>query len=270
MFLLEPGHTQYDLHFRIAGTPVRVHPMFWLFNAILGFSALNDENGIAKFGIWMGSAFFSILLHEMGHILMGRAFGNEGHVVLYAFGGLAMHYRQFRHRWKRILVLFAGPGIQLVLVALMLVGLACMGSERLEAGFNLILALLGIPHDRFIFFGLHPLVEQAIFDLFVINVFWALLNLLPIWPLDGGQISKESLDGLMPGGRGRRMAYGISLVLAGVLAVHIIASANGHRLIPFLPGFGSSGYTAILFAMLAVQSYQMLQEESKRPWREDW
>jgi len=35
MLLLEPGHTPYDLHFRVFGIPVRVHPMFWLVGAIV-------------------------------------------------------------------------------------------------------------------------------------------------------------------------------------------------------------------------------------------
>ena len=38
MILLEPGHTPYDLHFRVFGIPVRVHPMFWLVAAIMGLS----------------------------------------------------------------------------------------------------------------------------------------------------------------------------------------------------------------------------------------
>jgi Zn-dependent protease len=268
MLLLEPGHTAYDLRFRVFGIPVRVHPMFWLFTAILGFSALNEENGTAKFAIWIVCVFSSILLHELGHALTGKIFGNDGHIVLYAFGGVAVHRRQFHHRWQRIVVLFAGPGIQLALVGCMLVGLACMGEERLEAGINLILALLGIPSQGPISLGLHPLLQRAIFDLFFINMFWALINLLPIYPLDGGQISKESLDAAMPGGQGERVAYGISMVIAALLTIHCIASANHVKFIPFLPAFGGI-FAALLFGSLAVESWQLLQQHRHPPWRRE-
>jgi Zn-dependent protease len=103
-----------------------------------------------------------------------------------------------------------------------------------------------------------------------INLFWAALNLLPIWPLDGGHITKDLLDGARPGGQGIRTAYGISLVLAALLTIHCIAGANGHKFIPFLPAFGGI-FAALLFGSLAVQSWQLLQQERNPPWRrEDW
>ena len=40
--LSEPQPSPYDLHFRLFGTPVRVHPFFWLFSAILGWPFLAD------------------------------------------------------------------------------------------------------------------------------------------------------------------------------------------------------------------------------------
>src|SRR5436305_15155392 len=110
MFLLEPGHTPYDLKFRIAGVPVRVHPMFWLVTAIMGFSALHEPTyGFALFGIWVGCVFFSILIHELGHVFMFQLCGTTAHAVLYAFGGLAVPHRPLYNRWQRIAVAFAGP-----------------------------------------------------------------------------------------------------------------------------------------------------------------
>ena len=110
------------------------------------------------------------------------------------------------------------------------------------------------------------MVAEAVSFLLWINLFWGLVNLLPIFPLDGGQATRDLLDGLMPGGQGRRVAMGISLVVAGVLTVHCVASAHGYVLVPFLPSLGG-GYAAMMFGMLAVQSYLMLQQESNPPWR---
>src|SRR5437763_15143191 len=113
MFLLEPGHTPYDLSWRMFGIPVRVHPMFWLVGALMGFDLLlpdaREGNGVVRFLLWIACFFVSILVHELGHIVMGRVCGSEGHIVLYAFGGVAVQHRAIPLRWQRIAVSFAGP-----------------------------------------------------------------------------------------------------------------------------------------------------------------
>src|SRR5262249_14879834 len=105
--LLEPGHTPYDLRWRLFGVHVRVHPMFWLLSAILGFNT--TEFGFQYLLFWMACVFVSILIHEFGHVWMGLAFGAEGHIVLYGFGGLAIGSNRSANPWKRIAVALAGP-----------------------------------------------------------------------------------------------------------------------------------------------------------------
>src|SRR5207302_948568 len=110
-------------------------------------------------------------------------------------------------------------------------------------------------------------LQIGLFMLYWINLVWGLMNLLPIWPLDGGQISRELCIWLSPW-NGPRVALGISFVLAALIAVHCLMAANGRPLIPFLP-IGSM-YSAILFAMLAVESFMLLQQTSTRPrYRDD-
>jgi membrane-associated protease RseP (regulator of RpoE activity) len=57
-------------------------------------------------------------------------------------------------------------------------------------------------------------VESLLF----ISVFWGLINLLPIYPLDGGQIAREVLLALSPR-QGIRQSLVLSAVVAGGLAV---------------------------------------------------
>ncbi len=116
MFLLEPEESRYDLRWRMLRTPVRVHPMFWLVSLILGYDAF-IKVGVPYLLLWVGCVFVSILLHEFGHVLMGRLFGAEGYIVLYSMGGMAIGSNVQSRRWQRILVLLAGPGIQLLLYA---------------------------------------------------------------------------------------------------------------------------------------------------------
>ena len=58
-----------------------------------------------------------------------------------------------------------------------------------------------------------------------INVGWSILNLIPVLPLDGGQVFLDVCD-IGTGGRGRRAAEIVSVVVAGVLAVLAIVTAS--------------------------------------------
>src|SRR5947209_12147250 len=103
--LVEPGQTAYDLRFRLFGTPVRVHPFFWLFSAILGWRVVDEQDGLLRLVIWIICCFLSVLLHEFGHIWIGALFGSrDSYIVLYSFGGLAVGSRDLVRRWQRIAV----------------------------------------------------------------------------------------------------------------------------------------------------------------------
>ncbi len=237
----EPERTQFDLNFRLFGIPVRVHPLFWLISAILGYWSL--DLGIEYLLIWIGCVFVSILIHEMGHVCMGLVFGAQSHIVLYSLGGLAIGSNNIPGRWRRIAVSFAGPLAQFLLYGL-IIWLIPRVLDLGQAG---------------------PLTGFALRALIGINLLWPLLNLLPIWPLDGGRISRELLDWLMPS-NGIRFSLGLSFLVAAIMAVNELTSANGHPLLPYVPTSGSM-YNAMFFAMFAVSSFQSMQLESQKPWR---
>jgi Zn-dependent protease len=109
-------------------------------------------------------------------------------------------------------------------------------------------------------------VGAVVAMLLEINVFWAVLNLLPVWPLDGGRIAREVAEAVL-GRRGAAVSFGVSLVVAGLLALHCFLGAQKRTLIPFLPALGL--YPAILFALLAVGSFQGLQAENEKLRGED-
>jgi stage IV sporulation protein FB len=245
----EPTRTQFDLSFRLFGIDIRVHPMFWLLSAILGWNTVNL--GFEYLLLWVACVFVSVLVHELGHVFMGRLFGTHGHIVLYSFGGLAIGSSALSNRWQRIAVYFAGP-----LAGFVLYGLAWWWAPYLNPR------------------GARLLWAATIF-LIEINLFWGLLNLLPIWPLDGGQISRDLCDWFHRI-NGIRVSLGISLLVAGLLAfLTLLNTYFATRLaiverIPYL-GFFQGGYLVLLFACLAFNSYQALQIESqRRPWDKDW
>ncbi|MCC6417672.1 MAG: hypothetical protein IT429_05430 [Gemmataceae bacterium] len=250
MVLLEPEPTQFDLRWRMFGTPVRVHPMFWLLACLLGMDLLNGPNGLQLLLLWVACVFVSILVHEFGHIFMGRAFGNRGQVVLYSFGGLAIGSSDTDRRWKRIAVSLAGPAAGFVLYGFAELA-RIHGLPQVETG----------PTYRWLRDGLNMLIW--------INLYWGLLNLLPIWPLDGGQVSRELSLGASQR-NGLVISLGISFLLAALIAVNALLAANRQPSLPYLP---SGGYwTVILFGMLAVESFQLLQQaraQRHRSWDDD-
>src|SRR5438067_8656185 len=101
VLLSEPGSTPLDLNFRLGRVPVRVTPWFWVGSAFLGWDYLRVF-GFPALLLWIVCVFFSILLHEMGHVMMGQAFGTRGHIILQAMGGLAVGSSDLYNRWRRI------------------------------------------------------------------------------------------------------------------------------------------------------------------------
>ena len=243
----EPAPTPYDLSWSMFGIHVRVSPLFWLGAAFFGWPYL--EWGFGYLLMWILCVFVSILLHELGHVVTGMSFGSRGHIVLVMLGGLAIGSSDLRHRWQRVLVLFAGPGVQLVLWA--------------------ILQLLLLPYLRTgPIDNISDYLLEGIGFLLWINLAWPVLNLLPIWPLDGGRISREFFEWVF-GEKGTRAALGISATAAGLLALNCLAVKAG-RVIPYLEAFAGGTYMLIFYALLAFGSIQALQQlYAKQRWAQD-
>ncbi|QJW99748.1 site-2 protease family protein [Frigoriglobus tundricola] len=246
--LVEPERTPYDLRFRFLGFPVRVHPWFWIATVLL------NGDGLLKIGpeyllIWVGVVFVSILVHELGHALAYRRFGADANIVLYAFGGLAIGSHIVSGRGRRILISLAGP-----VAGFVLCGLVYGTNQALEWGQS---ADERAPN------GLEPwfLYHQLIW----VNLIWGLFNLLPVLPLDGGQISRE-VCGMIWGPRGKRIALQISFAVAlAVVAYSMFCAIDsgqyGAGIMNSLPWWFLRGgvYSAILFGFLAYESYRLLQ-----------
>jgi stage IV sporulation protein FB len=271
MLFMEPTETPYDLRFRFFGIPVRIHPMFWVITLLMGWGGI--KLGVQYVLVWVACVFVSILVHEMGHVLMGQRFGSYGHIVLYGFGGLAIGSNHLGDRWQRIAVSFAGPLAGFVLLGVLLLGLWGWDPELFPYYLYEMSWILGLPipedaHLELLALQRLPphLVQRGIHNMIFINLLWGLVNLLPVWPLDGGQISRELCESVWPQD-GLVRSLGLSMLVAGLLAAHCVMVIFGSRLLPIPLG---STWTAILFAVLAIQSFQLMQQaNAQRHWTED-
>lgn len=157
-------------HFRIAGIPVRIEPIFWLVTVFLAFN-LSDARLII---IWVGVVLVSILVHELGHALALKAFGQRSSIVLHGFGGVTLSQRRLG-KAQSILVSLAGP-----VAAMALIGLPAYLLRESDYGQDLWFSYGGG-------LGLWPVIFFAVY----VNIWWSVANLLPIRPLDGGNVMTE-------------------------------------------------------------------------------
>ncbi len=237
-----PATTDFDVKFRLLGIPVRINPLFWVVTAMLGWGG--RERGGAEVIIWIACVFVSILVHEFGHGLTTRAlFQNNPSIILYGMGGLCFSNGEERDLRKRALVIFMGPVAGFLLFGLVL------GLGLLVLGFGPVLGHTIVAHtppawflnlpERSILFTLY-----AYGDLLYINLFWGLVNLLPIYPLDGGQLAQVFLS-MHDRRQGARRSYIVGLVTAGLIAIWLFTI--------------ESYINAFFVAYLAMLNFQLLQ-----------
>ena len=181
------------LRFRVFGFPVTIGVDFLLIAVLLGLGA---RPGLFLIE-WIVVLAVSILIHELGHAFALRHYNLPSEIRLWGMGGLTISGYALPPR-KSIVVSLAGPGLGIpVAIAVMVI---------------------------------RPWLPQAdplwtiVNDLVTINLFWGLLNLLPLGGLDGGNIV-TNLFVLGLGERGRRP--GLVLVAICSLAIAALAAAIG-------------------------------------------
>lgn len=174
------------VHFTLFGVPIYIRPSFWivlaLFGNALSIKSVADMIAPATFVI---AGFIAILSHELGHALVGRKLGGGQHTILLEFcGGLTSSQGMKLDRMGRTLMILAGPMMTLLLGAVSLLIAWHLTGPVLSAANLDILDLILYPT-----LALAVSSKLYIFScLIMIGTWWTILNLLPIYPLDGGQL----------------------------------------------------------------------------------
>ncbi|WP_375754530.1 site-2 protease family protein [Corallococcus exercitus] len=230
--------------FRLGSVPVHVHMSHLLFSAVLAYNSLpvpgrhsgagwlGDQladpsspghmGAVATYVLsWMFIVFVSVLVHELGHAVAFRFFGYQPSVDLVFMGGVTRPNTDAPLPWhKDVVSSFAGPLAGLTL------GVLCWA---------VLLQVKGRSEVADFFLG----------NFFFANMVWAVLNLLPVPPLDGGHIS-TALATRMFGRRGFIVSHVLALGLCvGVVLLSIKSGAL---------------FMGVLFAMFGFQAFRVLTD----------
>jgi Zn-dependent protease len=203
--------------FTIVGIPVFASPVYFLLLMMFGHGDL--ISGI----VWAVCITLSLLTHEFGHALVARHLRHEPTIMLHGFGGLTARTRTGRDV-EEAAIIAMGPAAGLAL------GLVVYGGWQLLVAFGVAT----------------PMAASVVYALLYPCITWNLLNLMPLWPLDGGQLLRLALLRWFSARRAARVTHGLALVLLTALGALVLATHN-------------SIYTLVLLGLLALQNVRALR-----------
>ncbi|MGB6223445.1 site-2 protease family protein [Haloferula sp.] len=208
------------VRFSLFGIPIEIQPWFWISLILIGALSVSEgatSDGLIVLSLFVLAGFISILVHELGHALVGRSFGAPTAITLQAFGGYAAFPPGSFNRKQNFLMTAAGPFFQIVL------GLIALAISM---------------------FAPLPATLISVFVTFIIwiSFFWAILNLIPVLPLDGGRLMETVL-----GPKRIKLTLTISMIVA-IGAAILMFTRTGSFIFP------------IFLGMMAYQNWQALQQ----------
>ena len=211
------------IQFSILGIPVRVEPWFWITMAFIGggLHAVNSTD-ILLVLVFVFAGFLSIIIHELGHALTIRKYGLPAAITLRAFGGYASFPAGKLDRKQSFVVTAAGPALQFVFGVLLIV---------LAPSISIPEGSLFLPFLR---------------DLIWVSIAWSILNCLPVYPMDGGQMMAAIL--------GPKKQHNVHLISS---IVAVIIGVAGYL-------YFSTILLPIFMALFAWQNWQSYQASSSQ------
>ncbi len=210
---------------RVAGIDLFLHWSWFVVAVIEVESRSGRYSSIAWNVLEYLSLFLIVLLHEFGHALACRQVGGTANkIMLWPLGGVAYvdpPQRPGATLWS----IAAGPLVNVALLPV-LIG-AFLGAR-----------LLGWPHAM-------PDVYQFVRSALTIDVVLLVFNILPVYPLDGGQMLRSLLWFVL--GRARSLMITAGLGVVGVAGFFLLAL------------WTRSGWTALMAVYLLMSCWRGLK-----------
>lgn len=191
------------------GIPVRFHFTFWLIVVWLIVIGSRGNQSAAGTTFYILAIFGSVLLHELGHALVARQFKIRTiEIVMLPIGGLARLERSPKVR-EEFWVAIAGPMVNLIIGGALFAYVWFAGRAWAPE------VWMTAPSDA-------NLAER----IGVANLFLAVFNLLPAFPMDGGRILRSLLARWRPEHEATRTAARIGMGMAAIMGLYGLLAGN--------------------------------------------
>lgn len=199
---------------RIAGISVSVH---WTFLLLVGwivwreYSKGNTIDGILWTLLFVLAIFLCVTLHELGHALAARRYHIKTlDITLLPIGGVARLEHMPEKPAQELWVALAGPLVNVIISILLLP-----------------LVVIQILHGNLE--NLQQIGKNSfLLNLFSVNIFLTIFNLLPAFPMDGGRVFRALLTFKLP----HHVATRIAAIVGQMMAVLFVVA--GFFVNPFL------------------------------------
>lgn len=161
---------------RLFGSELRVHVTFFLLLAWVGFAAYSDGGWVAAVEnlFFVLSLFACVVAHEFGHALMAKRYGiKTPDITLLPIGGLARLERMPEKPMQEVMVALAGPAVNVLIWGILIVLGARLQVETLTQ--------------------MDSTRTDLLSRLAFVNLFLAVFNMIPAFPMDGGRVFRAVL-----------------------------------------------------------------------------
>lgn len=208
------------------GTKVQIRASLLLLLGVLAVMSNTDPRGTAVF---LALLVLSILAHELGHLLAARWQAVPvARVVFHGGGGFTDCAGTLSSRQQAVIAA-AGPAMNLAICAV-----AAIVVKLLWASILSDISMHADPEP--LFDGPRARIAELLRLFATVNAFLALINLLPMQPLDGGHLLHLMLKRLSGPGRASAVAGGLGLILSVLwFPVMLIAFWLGWWMLLILP-----------------------------------
>ena len=200
--------------FRLFGIDVYVH-YFWFLAVAYFVSQIKGYSSLIWSVLECLSMFLIVLIHEFGHAFACRSVGGQANqIILWLFGGVAYVSpppRPGAQLWS----IAAGPLVNVILLPIL-------------TGLWLIAGQIGWDETA-------PDAFRFLFHVQFINILLLVFNLMPIYPLDGGQILRSLLWFIF--GRANSLIVATTIGFIGVALLILLAIALRSVWLGLMSGF---------------------------------